>query len=410
MRSLRRTERVFYGWWIVLACAIIHLYSAGTFFYGFTAFFNPIVEEFGWSYALVSLAVSFRGFESGLLTPVVGILVDRMGSKKLLFAGTIVMGLGFLLLNKVHGLWSFYVVFLILSLGLTLASPVVTMTVVIRWFRQRRTLALGFLTTGFGAGGLLIPGVVWLIDRSGWRTTVILFGLGMWLLGLPLAWMVREPKTGEHDTEINGEYQEANPKPEGLTAREVLKTKIFWFLAIAVLLGGVAGTAVIVHQIPYMVSVGLSRQTAGLMAIVFAVSNVMGRLIFGWLGDVFDKRRVFAIAAATKAAGVLAFALSTKVGEFIPSLIPLGIGFGGLVPLRPALQGEFFGTRAFGTVQGLLMVFLTVGSVVSPPFAGWMFDAAGSYRPAFIVLALTTLMAVPAILAVPRKPSQVRAP
>jgi len=92
--------------------------------------------------------------------------------------------------------------------------------------------------------------------------------------------------------------------------------------------------------------------------------------------------------------------LSVTVGQFVPSLIAFGIGFGGLIPLRPALQVEFFGMRAFATVQGLLMISVTVGTILSPLFAGWMFDLINNYRPAFITLAVTTLIAVPMVLAI----------
>ena len=69
--------RIFYGWWVVLACFLITLYRSGALSYGFTAFFEPIVEEFGWSYTQVSIAFSLRGLEMGILAPIMGFLVDR---------------------------------------------------------------------------------------------------------------------------------------------------------------------------------------------------------------------------------------------------------------------------------------------------------------------------------------------
>lgn len=405
MPLAKERGKVFYGWWVVFACSIIHVYTAGTFFSGFTALFNPIVKEFGWSYVIVSLAATFRGVETGVLAPIAGILVDRFGSRKLLLGGVVIMGLGFLFLGSIHTLWSFYSAFAIIAFGFSLASLVVTMTAVAQWFRQRRTLAMGFLATGFAAGGLLVPAVVWIIDQFGWRTATINFGAGMWLLGIPLALVVKSPQDGENSAESGKVSLKVTQKPDELTVKEVLKMKGFWLLSMSILFSWLAGGAITVHQIPYMVSIGISRQTAALMVLVFALSNVTGRLLFGWFGDIFDKRRIFAVAASIKAMGVLAFALATSMGQIIPSMIALGIGQGALVPLRPALQGEFFGTKAFGTVQGLLMTSATVGTVVSPPFAGWMFDSVGSYRPAFLILAVVTLMAVPTILAIPRKAS-----
>jgi len=395
----RISRRIFYGWWVLVACAVIQFYLGGTFFQGFTALFNPLADEFGWSYATVSLAFAFRGFESGVLAPITGILVDRFGARKLLLAGTIVMGVGFLLFSQVHALWSFYIVFLVLALGLTLSSGVVTMAAVAGWFRKRTGLAMGILTSGFGASGLLVPVLVWLTDQWGWRWTVTIAGIGAWLLCVPLSLLVKSPPSDNGLIQKKIAAPPVSPTTKVGGAKEILKRKEFWFLSLAILFGGVAGSAVIVHQIPYLVSIGTSRETAGLMVVVFSLSNVAGRLVFGWLGDLLDRRYCFVIATLIKAAGVLGFALSGTIWQFIPSLIALGIGFGGLIPLRPTLQIQLFGMTAFATVQGLLMVFITLGTIIAPPFAGWVFDTAGTYRPAFIALAVATVLAVPMILA-----------
>lgn len=403
--SLKLREGVFYGWWVVLACATIHLYLGGTFFYGFTALFNPIAEEFGWSYAIISLAFSFRGFEAGLLAPIVGIFVDRFGSRRLLLCGIVIIGLGFFFFSRIYSLWSFYAVFLIFALGFSLASSVVTMTVVARWFRKRTTLAMGLLMAGFSASGLLVPGVVWFVDQFAWRGAVVMFGVGAWLLGIPLSLVVKEPPREEYSAHEEKTYPTMNQKLTGMTGKEILRRRDFWLLSIAVLFGGVAGMAIIIHLFPYLVSVGISRQAAGFMTIAFSLSNVLGRLGFGWLGDVFDKRRCFAIAGLINGLGVLAFAFAANVVQCVSSLIVVGIGFGALMPLRPALQLELFGMKAFATVQGLLMAIVTMGGIISPPFAGWMFDQIGSYRPAFVVLAVFTLMAVPTVLSISIKDS-----
>jgi MFS family permease len=399
MPLLRISRRIFYGWWVLVACAVIQFYLGGVFFQGFTALFNPIADEFGWSYAIVSLAFTFRGFEAGVLAPITGILVDKFGTRKLLLTGTIIMVVGFWLFSRVQALWSFYVIFLVMAVGLSLASGVVTMAAVAGWFRKRTSLAMGILTSGFGASGLLVPVLVRLIDQWGWRTTVTMAAIGAGLLCVPLSLLVKTAPADNNSIkkEIAAPPVSQTPKVGG--TREILKRKEFWLLSLAIFFGGVAGSAVIVHQIPYLVSIGISRQTAGFLVVVLSLSNVAGRLGFGWLGEFMDKRRCFVIATLINAAGVLGFALSGTIWQFIPSLIALGFGFGGLIPLRATLQIELFGMTAFATVQGLLMVFITLGTIIAPPFAGWMFDIVGTYRPAFIALAVATVLAVPMILA-----------
>ena len=114
----------------MLACFLIGLYVGGTIFYGFTAFFEPIRREFGWTYAQISLAASLRGLEMGIFAPFVGFLADRFGSRKLILLGTITVGFGLILLSLTQSLAMFYSSFLIIAFGAGGSTSVVTMTVV----------------------------------------------------------------------------------------------------------------------------------------------------------------------------------------------------------------------------------------------------------------------------------------
>jgi predicted MFS family arabinose efflux permease len=256
------------------------------------------------------------------------------------------------------------------------------------------------LACGFGASGLLMPVVVQMVDKFGWRESSIIFGVIAVVLCLPLASIVKDPPGFKNRVLENPASPSEIAASNVNKPAKVLKSKNFWLLSTAVLFGGVAGTAVIVHQIPYLVSVGITRQTAGMLALVLAASSVVGRLFIGYLGDKVEKRYCFAISATINAIGVLIFAVASTPGQIIPSLIAMGIGYGGLIPLRPVLQAEFFGMKSFATIQGFLMLAVTIGTIVSPIFAGWMFDMLHSYRLAFLILAAVTLLAIPFVLTV----------
>ena len=123
-------KKIFYGWWIVLACFLISFYVGGAIFFGFTAFFEPIREEFGWSYTQISLATSLRGLEMGIFAPLIGFLVDRFGARKLVFYGTIAVGLRLILLSLTQSLAMFYASFLLIAFGAGGCASVVFMTAV----------------------------------------------------------------------------------------------------------------------------------------------------------------------------------------------------------------------------------------------------------------------------------------
>ena len=182
---------IYYGWWIVLASFITAFYVAGTIFYGFTAFIEPLANEFGWSYTQISLAASLRGLEMGLLAPFVGILVDRFGSRKLLLSGSLVLGFGIILLGFTKSLAMFYGAFILIAFGAGGCTSVVTMTAVANWFDKNVGKAMGLTVSGFGASGLIIPLIVWMIAVYGWRRTLIILGIGMWIIGVPAAFLMR---------------------------------------------------------------------------------------------------------------------------------------------------------------------------------------------------------------------------
>jgi MFS family permease len=406
MSLLKNRNVIFYGWWVVVICFLIHFYTGGTYFYGFTAFFNPIESEFGWSYAMISLAMSLRGVESGVLAPVAGIMVDRLGPKKLLIGGVVFFGLGFFLLNYITELWNFYLVFMILAFGLSMASPVVSMTAITRWFKGKRTsLALGILMAGYAAGGIVTPTVIWVVDSFGWREACVIFGIGSILILLPLALLIKDPPKEQPSGQAAADKPAGKlPVPSfGMTAKEAVKTKDFWLLSFVVLFGGIAATAVYVHLVPYLTSIGISRQMSGIIGLVFAISSIIGRLVFGWLGDLYDKRKVFAVISLLNAVGALWFTFALDMWHIYMSAVLLAVGFGASMPLRPALQNDLFGTKAFGSIQGILMIFSTLTSVLAPPWAGWVYDNTKSYFMAFLILAIISFIAVPLSLMISRR-------
>jgi MFS family permease len=182
---------IYYGWWIVLVSFITAFYVAGTIFYGFTAFIEPLTNEFGWSYTQISLAASLRGLEMGLLAPFVGILVDRFGSRKLMLSGSLVLGFGIILLGFTQSLAMFYVAFILIAFGAGGCTSVVTMTAVANWFDKNVGKAMRVTVSGFGASSMIIPLIVWMIAVFGWRMPLIILGIGMWIIGVPAAIVMR---------------------------------------------------------------------------------------------------------------------------------------------------------------------------------------------------------------------------
>jgi len=392
---------IFYGWWVVFACFFLGFYISGAVFAGFTAFFEPIAEEFGWSYTQISVAASIRGLEAGILAPIVGFLVDRFGPRKLIFCGTLTIGFGLILCSWTYSLPMLYGAFILIALGMSGCTGTVLMTAVANWFRRDVGKALGLMACGFGVGGILVLFIVWLIDLYHWRTTFVILGLGMWLLGIPLSLFVR------HRPEPYGYFPDGWTSAEqGLTRmgqdgevgfKEALKTKDFWHISIAEAIRMMVLIAVITHIMPYLSSLGMSRPGAALVATSLPLFSIIGRLGLGWLGDIFDKRYVMAGAYSLGGLGLVAFSYVQLTWLILPFLFFFSLSWGAAV-LRGAILRERFGRVSFGKTLGLMMGLGTIVRIMGAPIAGWTYDTSGTYYPIWLVFAVTFAIAAVLIL------------
>jgi len=403
-------KKIFYGWWIVLACSLIGLYVGGIVFFGFTAFFGPIREEFGWSYTQISFAGSLRGLETGIFAPLVGFLVDRFGPRKLMLWGTITVGFGLILLSLTRSLAMFYASFLLIGFGAGGCTAVVTMTAVANWFRRKVGLALGLMGSGIGAGGLMVLLIVGLIDLYQWRPTLIILGLGMWALGIPSSLVVRnrpEHYGYRHDGEVSiprVQAHEIQDKGVEIGLREALKMRSYLYLNIVEAVRMMTVMAVLTHVMPYLANVGMPRPTAGLVAGAIPLISIVGRFGLGWLGDVFDKRHMMALAIGLISLGLLAFSYVHVRWVIVPFLLFLPLGLGGSMVLRGSIVREYFGRDAFGKMIGVIMGSAAVGGIIGPTLAGWVFDTVGSYRPIWLLFCGLNGLATVLVLRIKRSP------
>jgi len=413
MPSIQKFPRVFYGWWIVAACFLFAFYVGGGVFYGFTAIFEPVADEFGWSYAQISVAASLRGLEIGLLAPLIGLLVDRWGPRRLMFAGAILTCLGLMLVSRTTSLGMFYGAFALVAVGMSTSSSTVLMTAVANWFHKKVGMATGITISGFGLGGLLVPVIVRLIDMFQWRTTMLIFGVGALVICLPLSLVVRhkpEPYGYLPDGDVSypvapdEAFVSVQMTQDKTGAKQALTSSAFWHLALALICQATALTAVITHVMPYLSSIGIVRATSGMLASAIPVVSIGGRLGFGWLGDRFSKRWITTAGFILTTMGLLCFGYAANAGMWplVPFLILFSIGYGGVNTMRIALVREYFGRARFGTIHGFMVGIMMLGHIAGAPLAGWVYDNWGSYQGIWFVFAGLTFLASVIIATTPK--------
>ena len=411
MPSHRNPFKVFYGWWIVVASFLTALYLGGAVFYGFTAFFEPIVDEMGWSYTQLSLAASLRGLEMGILSPIVGILADRWGPRRLIFGGVLVTVASLLLLSSTTSLIMFYVSFALLAIGVSACTVTVLLTAVANWFRRKMGIASGIAICGFGFSGLLIPVIVRLIEVYDWRTALNILALGMIVMVLPLSFVFRHrpeqygyfPDGQKQDTTAHLTNSSPSQSPEvELRVKQALKNGTFWRIVLARMYHMTTMMAIITHVMPYLSSIRISRATSTLVATAIPLMSIIGRLSFGWFGDKFSKRAVAATSFVMLSCGLFCFAYVSNTGLWllVPFLVLLGIGYGGTNAILPALGREYFGRTNFGSIYGLMEGIGTIGAVIGPTLAGWTYDSLGSYQIVWFLLAGLAVVAIASVLTI----------
>ena len=414
-------RRVFYGWYIVAASVGLNFYLSIVFFQGFQVFFLPILNEFGWSRAVTSGAFSLRQLESGLLAPFIGFLVDRWGPRVVILAGIVLGAAGMIMMGFINSLWTFYAAFLIASLGTSGSSHGVSWSVAVaNWFDRLRGRALGIAMMGPVVGGPFVVVVAVLNGWFGWRSALILLGIGMLVVGIPLGMVARsrpekygmlpdgdtQPSTGE--AQAAGQWDAAYGANDGMTVAEAVGTREFWLLMVlfASMFMGISG--LMVHLIPMMEDMGYSSaQAAAILGIMFLLSGI-GRVGAGFLADMLDFVKVMVGLIAFQIIGLLLLGMLGPGQLWLTGLFLLlfGIGFGGTIPLRPFLMMQIFGPRSFGALQGLVQGGAIGAGMVGPVFYGWVFDTRGSYDLAIYASIGTILVSLP-LLFFMRKPSAV---
>lgn len=395
-------KKVFYGWYIVGATLLFSIFNSTLFAYGFTAFLTPMSQTYGWTMAQISLASSLRGLETGLLDPFIGMASDRWSARKLVFAGVVISTMGIIVFGMATSLPILYLGFMLSGLGGALGISIVPMTVISRWFRRNIGKANGILAAGMGAGGLFAPLLVVGIDSLGYQTFIVYIAVGFLIIGLPLSLLFR---TRPQDYGMDADGMPAGSVKEtsisgsgfGVTLREALRTRTFWFIGIAQMLQMLAMHSIAVHQMPYLTSLGMDRASAAYAISIFSIASLVARLAYGVLADIFPKKIVLVLSTALTTIGLVMFDILDGSSFTFVALFAVvyATGAGGAMSLRAPVIREYFGVKHFGAIFGLSALMVTLGGVVGAPLTGLVFDTRGSYEPIWFVYAgLTTISTI----------------
>jgi len=400
------TRDVYYGWRIVGASFSILLITVGVALYAPPIFLVPLQDQFGWSRAAIAGGASVGALMAGGLSPLVGVWIDRFGSRKIMTTGALVMGSAFCLLSAMQSLWQLYAINVIAAFGVSCVAWLPNQTLVSNWFDRKRGQAMGITLAGIGVGGFVMPPLAsFLIEEFGWRVAYSVLGALVLLIVTTVILAVVRSRPEDMGLLPDGEPVAAEAQPgapmpgtledpgaTGLSLPESLRTGALWILSLGHVFWTFGSMSIIAHLPAFLHDRGFElSEAAGYLSFAIGCS-VIGRVSFGFLADRFTKSRILSWAFVLQALAVLCLFRIDRSGALPGFVVLFGLGLGGGAVLIPLLVGECFGLRAFGKVLGVVMISATVGGATGPVVTGYIFDVTGSYNLAFTlhIVALTT--------------------
>lgn len=429
--------KIFYGWWIVAVSMLLVFLDGGIGFYSYGVFYVPFEKEFGWGRADVALGMSVYNLTYGTIGFFAGRLTDSHGPKTIMVIGIITLGISYTLRSFITDLWQLYVLMAIMGAGVAALGAIPVAAAISKWFVKNRGLATGVTMTGIGFGGLtMVPLAQYLITALGWRTTTVIIGVAASLVVLPLVLLFMRAKPSdlgllpdgaklysattttldrqETDLPLPGSHPPGHGESSKLQSAnwslaESFRTPAFWFITTLFLLQSLASGAVLSHEVPYLVNIGIDAQAAAAALGLTAGIGIIGKLTSGVLSDRLGSRSVLALLLALQGIGVVILMGTSEMVMVWVFVAVFGFGMGGTVTVRPTIVAEVFGAKSLGAIFGLLAGFATVGGSIGPFVTGIVFDITRSYQLAMLALAVAYLVSTALVFFV-RSPAKKAVP
>ena len=314
-----------------------------TVFQGVGTFFVALERNFGWNRTTLSGAFALSRVEGALLGPLEGLLVDRLGTRRMVIIGYLVMGLGFIYYSQIQEVWHFYVAYLAISLGSGVGGWIAFVTLINNWFSRRRALAMSIAVSGIQLGGFLVPMLAWGIENHDFRMTSLGIGVVLIVVAVPASSFVRnrpEDVGALPDGEPLRRASAATGDPaesesaDGveLSPREALKTLAFWVIAVARLTSVVSIVTLSVHLVPKLTDSGISLITANFVVTLYTFVAFLSGFVAGYLADRTSKTGVLFVCMLLQALAMAILTVTDGLAMAMVFAVLWGAGFGGRVP------------------------------------------------------------------------------
>jgi MFS family permease len=385
--------------WLLLAAAFATFSIGAGFMHAYTVFLVTFIEAFRWSRAEVSVAYAVSQFVNGASSPLVGLLVDRLGARRLILIGGCVLTVGLLLSSQVNALWQVIVVYgVVMTMGANCLGLVVFVPLLSRNFVRNRGMAVSVVQSANGfARAFSAPVTTLMISGLGWRGAYLGQGVFLAAVIIPLAALFRgEGHPDKRQTvavratdqaDQRGSRQVATFAGEpGWTPRQAMRTPHFWLLGLVYMFTGLGSFLVALHQLAFAVDIGFDKLYAAEVLGLGAFLSLPGVIITGTISDYIGRELSAVVTYGTSIFGVICALLITSPDQHLLLWLHscfFGLTWGARGPAITAKTADLFPGPHLGTILGMITIGTGVGAAAGSWMAGFVFDTTGSYRVAF---------------------------
>lgn len=392
------------AWLMLSGLFICYVISNGVILNTLPIFYPELISEFGWDQAEVTRPAQLMFFTVALISPFIGIALDRGNPRKIMLGGILMMTAAFFWFANIRSLMEMTGVYLLFSVGIVMGGIIPSMYILTKWFVRYRGIAVGILLVGSSFGGTLFnPLAAWGTASFGWRGSLLLLGAiaAVCMLGSLFFFIRNRPA----DIGLGTDGREAGPlqedtkgsvSPEGPALADALRSPSFYLLMLVTGAMWFCIVGVIQHQALYFKDIGDRLPASAGVLSAFFFCSILGKLLFGKLGDRYPKKAIMAIATLNLALGaLLLYLLGTYPGMVWAYAVVFGIGFSGTFTMIQVLVAEFYAGKAYGKILGIVTMVDTLSGVMGILILGQLRSAQGDYHQALqILLAMSILAAV----------------
>jgi len=371
---MRTSREPFYGWVIVGSGIVITCVGVGAML-ALAVFLQPMSEAMGWSRSGISTAALVNWICMGVGAFAWGALSDRFGTRAVVLAGGVLLGMGLVSASRAATLGQFQILFGV-TVGFAAGSFYTPMTATTtRWFTRHRSLAVALVSAGVSVGaGIMVPLARWLITTYDWRFAMLVLGDVVWLVVIPAALLVREPPATSPASSSAAAGAE-----EDMTVGQALRTPQFAAIALTYFACCAAHSGPIFHMVTHAIDHGVPAMAAATVLSAASLASLSGKIVCGLVADRVGAKRTLVAGLAVQALAVSLYLFTRELATFYAVAFVFGFAYGGVMPLYAILVRDYFGARIMGTVFGAAALASTFGMAIGPVAGGALYDALGSY-------------------------------